>query len=63
MARLLLWVMANPGPQRSYPMFDEIYNDDATALDLELDLNEPDEIDGLILSQRDGDGCEVYRFN
>lgn len=63
MARLLLWVMANHGPQRSYPMFDELYNDDDTALDLEADLNEPDDIDGLILSQRDGDGAELYRLN
>ncbi len=45
-------------------MFDPIYDIDADEdCDLELDLNAPDEIDGLILSMRDGDGAEIYRLN
>lgn len=31
--------------------------------DLEADLNESDDLDGLIETMRDGDGAEVYRFN
>lgn len=42
-------------------MFDEYDTDE--AFDLEADLNEPDELDGLILSMRDGDGAEIYRLN
>lgn len=45
-------------------MFDPIFDDDADdAFDLEADLNEAEELDGLILSMRDADGAAVYRLN
>lgn len=44
-------------------MFDPIYDDADEAFDLEAELNEPEELDGLILSMRDADGAEIYRLN